>query len=93
MKTVFPDEYKNVEVRDFTPPLSDVYRGANAFICPLFYGSGAKVKVAEALMYGKKIIGTPLSFFGYEMDRASHAVCNTEQEFIDEIKKLDMSKL
>ena len=68
MKTAFPVEYKNVEIRDFAPSLADVYQGASAFVCPLFYGSGAKVKVAEALMYSKKIIGTPLSFFGYEME-------------------------
>ena len=36
MKTVFPDEYKNVEIRDFAPSLADVYQGASAFICPLF---------------------------------------------------------
>ncbi|MCR4736297.1 MAG: glycosyltransferase family 4 protein [Treponema sp.] len=92
MKSVFPNDYKNVEIRDFVPSLSEVYQGASAFICPLFYGSGAKVKVAESLMYGKKILGTPLSFFGYEMRKTSFAVCNTEKEFLEEIQLLDMEK-
>ena len=92
MKLVFPGVYKNVEVRDFVPSLLNVYRDASAFICPLFFGSGAKVKVAEALMYGKKIIGTPLSFFGYELTGCSYSVCNSEREFLDEINQVDMDK-
>lgn len=92
MKSVFCDEYKNVEIMDFVPSLSDVYKNASVFLSPLFSGSGAKVKVAEALMYGKRIIGTPLSFFGYEMESAEYAVCKSAQDFIEEIKTLDMGK-
>ena len=92
MKTIFPDKYENVEIMDYVPCLSEVYNNASAFICPLFSGSGAKVKVAEALMYGKKVIGTPLSFYGYELLPSSFAVCNSEKEFINELNGLDMEK-
>ena len=92
MKSAFPDAYKNVEVQDFCPSLSDVYMNASAFVCPLFSGSGAKVKIAEALMYGKKILGTPLSFFGYEMGGSEYEVCSTEDDFINAIQGLDMEK-
>lgn len=91
MKRTFPGDYKNVEIRDFVPSLATIYNNASAFICPLFYGSGAKIKVAEALMYGKKIIGSPLSFFGYNLENANYTVCSSESEFIEEIKKVDMN--
>lgn len=52
-------------------------------IAPIFDGSGMKTKVAEALMYGKKIIGTPEAFSGYEgvADQAGW-VCATANEFV-----------
>lgn len=46
--------------------LSSWYRDAHFVIAPIFDGSGMKTKVAEALMFGKKVIGTPEAFSGYE---------------------------
>lgn len=42
------------------------YRRARFVIAPIFDGSGMKTKVAEALMYGKRVVGTPEAFSGYE---------------------------
>lgn len=92
MKTIFNKHYKNVEIYDYIPSLSEIYSKASAFISPLFSGSGAKVKIAEALMYGKKIIGTSLSFYGYDMTLAEKCICESQEEFIKEINKVDMSK-
>lgn len=92
MKSAFPGKYKNIEIYDYAPSLSDIYKNASAFISPLFSGSGAKVKVAEALMYGKKIIGTPLTFFGYEMKDAEYSICETPEEYVAAINRLDMNK-
>lgn len=46
--------------------LSDWYSQAHVVVAPIFHGSGMKTKVAEALMHGKRIIGTPEAFSGYE---------------------------
>lgn len=92
MKNIFSGNYENVEIFDYVNDLSQLYNGASAFISPLFYGSGAKVKVAEALMFGKKIIGTPLSFFGYNISEINCEICKSENEFISVINTLDMSK-
>ena len=92
MKSSFPNEYKNVEIFDFVPSLSTLYKNSVAVISPLFHGSGAKVKVAEALMYGKKIIGTESSFYGYDMKSAAYDICNTQNEFINAIKELNLNK-
>ena len=49
-----------------------------------------KTKVAEALMFGKKIVGTPEAFSGYE-DIAERAgwVCSTADEFVQAMEAAD----
>lgn len=55
-----------VEVIGGVDDLSEWYRRARFAIAPIFDGSGMKTKVAEALMYGKRVVGTPEAFSGYE---------------------------
>jgi glycosyltransferase involved in cell wall biosynthesis len=50
------------EVDDLAP----WYRAAHVVIAPILSGSGMKTKVAEALMHGKHVIGTPEAFSGYD---------------------------
>ena len=54
---------------DVVGGVSDVapyYASARAVIAPIFDGSGMKTKVAEALMFGKPVIGTREAFSGYD---------------------------
>lgn len=48
--------------------LKDWYAKADIVVCPLFLGSGMKTKTAEAMMYGRAIVGTREAFVGYEVD-------------------------
>ena len=59
------------------------YQDAQFVIAPIFDGSGMKTKVAEALMFGKKIVGTPEAFAGYEdiVDIAGWS-CKNAEEFL-----------
>ena len=57
-----------VEVIGAVDSLAEWYLKAHFVIAPIFDGSGMKTKVAEALMYGKTVIGTPEAFSGYEED-------------------------
>jgi hypothetical protein len=82
----------NVEIFDFVDDLSSLFCNASAFISPLFSGSGAKVKIAEALMYGKKILGSRLSFLGYKKDEEICIECNNASEFIKNINLLNINK-
>lgn len=68
--------------------LADWYRRARFIVAPIFDGSGMKTKVAEALMFGKKVIGTPEAFSGYEdvVERAGF-VCSTADEFVTTIAR------
>ena len=62
------------------------YHRAQFVIAPIFDGSGMKTKVAEALMYGKKVIGTREAFSGYEeIFEQAGWVCDTAVDFVDAI--------
>jgi glycosyltransferase involved in cell wall biosynthesis len=79
-----------VEVVGAVDSLAKWYLDAHFVIAPIFDGSGMKTKVAEALMFGKKIVGTPEAFSGYE-DVAEQAgyVCKTADEFVAAIENID----
>jgi glycosyltransferase involved in cell wall biosynthesis len=81
-----------VEVIGPVNDLSDWYRRARFVIAPIFDGSGMKTKVAEALMYGKKLVGTPEAFSGYEGIAAQAGwVCRTADEFVEAVGAADAS--
>ena len=93
-KAMAKEKYpKNVIIEDYVEDLTEIYNGAIAFVAPLFFGSGMKIKLAEAMMYGKKIIATPLAFWGYEINSLCCSVCDTAQDFIREINNTDTTKV
>lgn len=76
-----------VEVVGSVDSLAQWYLDSHFVIAPIWDGSGMKTKVAEALMFGKKIIGTPEAFSGYEKiaDRVGW-ICKTADEFVHAIQ-------
>jgi len=80
----------NVKVIGEVNDLESWYLNAYFIIAPIFDGSGMKTKTAEALMFGKKVIGTPESFSGYEKvsDRIG-CMCETAEEFIVAINNVN----
>jgi glycosyltransferase involved in cell wall biosynthesis len=63
--------------------LSQWYADATVVIAPIFDGSGMKTKVAEALMFGKHVIGTPEAFSGYAQDVvAANRCCADDDTFV-----------
>ena len=76
-----------VEVIGPVDNLHDWYTRASFVIAPIFDGSGMKTKVAEALMYGKKVVGTPEAFSGYELVSTKVGwCCSSPTEFVSAIK-------
>ena len=75
-----------VEVIGPVDSLAEWYRRARFVIAPIFDGSGMKTKVAEALMHGKKVVGTAEAFSGYEQvaTRAGWC-CSSPIEFVSAI--------
>lgn len=78
----------NVEVVGSVDSLVPWYLGAHFVIAPIFDGSGMKTKVAEALMFGKRVVGTPEAFVGYEavVDGVG-SVCQTPAEFLAALER------
>jgi hypothetical protein len=78
-----------ITVYDYVDDLSSFYFEADFIISPIISGSGMKTKTAEALMYGKAIIGTHEAFEGYSLyGNDKLIVCNDEKEFIFCIEKI-----
>lgn len=85
-RNAFPG--KNVVFNGYVDSLSEYYYNASFVVLPIISGSGMKTKTAEALMYGKDIIGTDEAFCGYDIDiEKVGALCNTKEEFINAINK------
>ena len=61
MKKLNIDNSK-VTIYDGVKSIASFYIDADFVIAPIVSGGGMKVKIAEAMMYGKKIVGTPEAF-------------------------------
>lgn len=65
--------------------LAAFYEKADVVILPIISGGGMKVKTAEALKFGKYIIGTKEALEGYDVTLDIATVCNSKEEFIHAI--------
>jgi len=76
----------NVKIIGTVEDLSQHYHNANAIVSPILFGSGMKVKTAEAFMYGKPTFATDEALEGYEVEGLRNIYrCNTAQEFVEAI--------
>ncbi|MCJ2034089.1 glycosyltransferase [Methylobacterium sp. J-068] len=50
----------------YVPELDAFYDAVDLVVAPMLMGSGLKMKVAEALSFGKPVIGTALGFEGFQ---------------------------
>jgi len=55
-----------VEVTGYVPDLSVLFSRAHVAVSPSRFGTGIKVKVAQALAAGLPVVGTPAGLSGYE---------------------------
>lgn len=83
------EDVSKIEVNGFVDDLAEYYYNASAVIAPILSGGGMKTKVAEALMYGKTILGTREAFQGYIRNSRAMLECNSDLEFIKAITELD----
>ena len=83
------ENLSNIEIVGEVKSLDPYYIYADAVIIPLFSGGGMKVKTAEALKFGKNILGTKEAFEGYEVDYSKvGALCETVEDFLMAIRTL-----
>ncbi|MFD2834034.1 glycosyltransferase family 4 protein [Gramella sp. AN32] len=82
-----------IQFLGFVPDLASVIVNADFILAPLFKGGGMKVKICEALMYGKNIVGTKEAFMGYDLDlQQTGAECNNKSDFIRVLNECSSSK-
>lgn len=55
-----------VRLRGLVPDLAPFYRHAGIVISPLRFGSGLKIKLVEALAWGKPMVASPVTLQGVE---------------------------
>ena len=75
-------ELPGVEFRGFVEDLDALYRQARVVCCPVFGGSGTRVKMVEAAAYGKPIVATRIGAEGLNMSDKQEFLCHDRpQEF------------
>ena len=91
LQNMFHD-INNLEIFSNVQDLTPYYELADFMVMPIFSGSGMKVKTAEALMYGKYIIGTKEAFMGYDISETIGICCDSVHSFVEAIAKYDTSR-
>jgi glycosyltransferase involved in cell wall biosynthesis len=81
-----------ITVAGYVENLAEIYARHQVVVAPIFLGSGMKVKIAEAFMYGKFVICSEFAFSGYEKKENVAAICHNAQEFIDQINSYPKDK-
>jgi len=84
-KVQFNNLSERIHVLGFVDDLSAFYYRAKVVISPIFYGAGMKTKTAEALMYGRTVIGTTEAFEGYDIDNRCMRVANDTNVYLLEL--------
>jgi len=79
---------KDIHILGTVKDIAPCYASCNFVVAPILDGSGMKTKIAEALMFGKKVIGTAEAFVGYE-DYADKIgfICGSVDDYVRAIEK------
>ncbi len=82
-------ESEKIEVIGTVDSVREYYLSADLVVLPIFSGGGMKVKTAEALMYGKRLVATEEAIEGYEfLEACDISCCKTANDFIDTINSI-----
>lgn len=68
--------------------LGPLYAQADLVVSPIFWGSGIKMKTAEAFMYGMPFVGTTEALEGYDAEAAGALRADNAEGFIEGISIL-----
>jgi glycosyltransferase involved in cell wall biosynthesis len=82
---------KQIEVTGRVASLIPFYKHANVVVCPLRIGGGVKVKVLEALSFGKAIVSTPVGAQGLDLSSyKALAIADDPTDFAEKVVRLLM---
>lgn len=82
-------KYGNIDIIPFAPDLDEIYDQVKITICPMFKGTGMKIKVVEAMAKGVPVVCNERGVDGMP-DKYSNGclVTQSAQEFADYINRL-----
>ena len=74
----------NVVIVGAVDDLAPWYAGASLVLAPVFSGGGMKVKIAEALMHGKRVLASRSAAIGYEQSvrTGSTVICEEARDYL-----------
>jgi glycosyltransferase involved in cell wall biosynthesis len=73
---------KNLVVKGFVSDLESEFASSRAVICPILYGAGVKIKLLEALSFGKVVIVNRKALEGTTFENGLHLlVANDANDF------------
>lgn len=76
---------EGIDVIGACESVADWYLKADLVVAPILHGDGMKTKVAEALMFGRRVLGSSEALVGYE--DSTCILCETPEDYIREIGK------
>ncbi len=86
-------KFESVELTGFVEDLEPYFKKARAFVIPLRFGSGIKVKLLNAMYRGIPIVTTPIGTEGLEVVSGRDLFCTqSEKEQLEAISTLIDSK-
>lgn len=68
-----------VKLLGFVDDLEDLYRGGRVAICPLQFGSGIKVKVANSMARGMPTVTTTVGAEGLDVHHGTHLMISDDE--------------
>jgi glycosyltransferase, family 1 len=81
--------YPNIDIIQFVPNLDDVFKDIKVSICPMFKGTGMKIKVVESMEKGIPVICNERGVDGLpDKTECGCLVTEDAKEFADYINKL-----
>jgi polysaccharide biosynthesis protein PslH len=78
-----------VQILGFVPDLAPVYKEASICVAPLRVGGGSRLKILEAMAYGRPIISTRIGCEGLQVQSGKHLLIADEpDEFANAVVRI-----
>ena len=84
-------EALDINVHANVPSVEPFYQNADIVISPILFGGGTRIKILEAMAYGRPIVSTAIGAEGLELEPGRHAlIADSMAEFACAV--IDLSK-
>lgn len=83
------EKYDNIELIDTPESMDQYFNDCDVVVAPVFNGAGMKVKVAEALSYGRPVVCTKHAAIGYKIENGVNSfIVDDEKDFTGVLNKI-----